>query len=103
MTETQLVVNHLLFFVANKYSTTARDKIVETVVTFYADFDEMTQKSCFTRKSIKTSHHAVGMTKQPKPHLILWKLLSLATTEALVCPYLLQRITEKFLLRQMEP
>ena len=41
----ELVVNHLLFFVANEYSTTARDKIVETVVTFYVNFDEYSMLS----------------------------------------------------------
>ena len=38
---TELIINHLLFFVANKYTTTPRDKIVENVVKFYVNFDEI--------------------------------------------------------------
>ena len=36
-----VIVNHVLFYIANKYTTSPRDKIVENVVKFYADFDEL--------------------------------------------------------------
>ena len=38
---TEVIVNHLLFYVSNKYVTTARDKIAENVVKFYTSFDEI--------------------------------------------------------------
>ena len=40
---TEILVNHLLFFVSNKYVTTARDKIAEIVTKFYANFDEINE------------------------------------------------------------
>ena len=45
---------------ANKYSTTARDKIVETVVKFYVNFDEINDaKKLLYEKTNKnfTTHH----------------------------------------------
>ena len=37
----EMIVNHILFYVANKYTTTARDIIVNNVVKFFADFNEI--------------------------------------------------------------
>ena len=36
-------MNHLLFYVSNKYVTTARDKIAEVVKKFYTNFDEINE------------------------------------------------------------
>ena len=64
---TEIIVNHPLFYVANKYVTTAKDKLVENLVKFYTVFDELNDaKKILCEKANKNSTTRRGDDKATK-------------------------------------